>query len=86
MEKTMRTSSVPAGCPSHEAACHHRCCQKGKEEPPQPLPTPLLMATLTQAGTAGRPPWETGLGPWLGPDACLDPCRRGCSSPARGRG
>lgn len=47
MEKTMRTSSVSAGCPSHEAACHHRCCRKGKEEPPQPLPTPLLMATLT---------------------------------------
>ena len=86
MEKPTRTSSISAGCLSHEAACHHRCCRKGKEEPPQPLPMPLLTATLMQAGTVGRLPWETGPGPRLGPDACLDPCRQGGSSPARGRG
>jgi len=64
MEKPTQTSSIPAGCPRHEAACHHRCCRKGKEQPPQPLPTPLLTATLTQAGAVGRP-----VGNWSGTPA-----------------
>lgn len=51
VEKTMWTSSIPASCPSHEAVCHHRHCRKGKEQPPQPLPTHLLMAALMQAAT-----------------------------------
>lgn len=58
MEKPTRTSSIPASCPSHEAACHHRHHQKGKEQPPQPLPTPLVMATLMHTWRDPHGKWD----------------------------
>lgn len=47
---------APAGCPSHEAVCHHRRHQKGKEEEAAAPPHALTHGhPLPQAGATRRP-------------------------------